>query len=285
MVIRHETSAVAAYAARYDAMRAQVARLSAARAPADRWAPLAARYTLDPRRPLTPDQEAIAAELGPDDVLLDAGGAGRHGLPLALRCREVVNVEPSPGMRDAFLAGAEAAGIRNVRTVDADALEHGDLRGDVALVSDVTYFVRDIASFVGHLERAARRVHILLYAEPPPYRLGRAFIAVFGEEAEALPGHRELVPALWELGILPDVRVLPPEPLPEPPTREAAVTLVLRALTRLLDVDLQGDQAARAAVEARFEELFEPTAAGFRPAFFLGPERLLISWTARARHG
>ena len=112
-------SAAAAYAARYDAVQAQVARLSAARPPADRWAPMAGRYTLDPHRPLTPEQEAVAADLGPDDVLLDIGGAaGRHGLPLALRCHEVVNVEPSPAMRAAFLAGA-AADARGSRLADA----------------------------------------------------------------------------------------------------------------------------------------------------------------------
>ena len=276
MVTNQGTSAVAACAERYDAVQAQVARLSAARPPADRWAPMAGRYTRDPHRPLTPEQEAVAAELGPDAVLLDiGGGAGRHGLPLALRCREVVNVEPSQGMRDAFLANAEAAGIRNVRAVDTEVLERGALWGDVVLVSDVTYFVRDIVPFVASLAAAARRVHILLYAEPPPYRLGRGFRVVFGEEAEALPGHRELLPVLWEMGILPDVRVLSGSfrrVFAMPATREDAVQFALERV----EATAQPDAAKR--VEEHFDRLFERVDGEFRPRWTPPLREMLITW-------
>src|SRR5215216_1277714 len=93
-----------AYAARLDAQAAQAARIAGARAPADRWGgATAARFRLDPRRPLDPVLEAVASQLDAGDVLLDVGGgAGRISLPLASRCRAVVNVEPSPGMAAAF---------------------------------------------------------------------------------------------------------------------------------------------------------------------------------------
>ena len=39
------------------------------------------------------------------------------------------------------------------------------------------------------------------------------FHLVYGEEQVAAPGHRELLPVLWELGILPNVHVLPGVPL------------------------------------------------------------------------
>jgi len=43
---------------------------------------------------------AIGAYVRPDDVMVDVGGGtGRLELPLALRCREVVIVDPSQGMR------------------------------------------------------------------------------------------------------------------------------------------------------------------------------------------
>ncbi len=44
-------------------------------------------------------KEVIASYVRPDDVVVDVGGgAGRVCLPLALQCKEVLNIEPSPGM-------------------------------------------------------------------------------------------------------------------------------------------------------------------------------------------
>src|ERR687893_424872 len=133
-----------AYAARLEAEAAQVARIVRARPLADRWGgAMTARFRLDPRRPLDPVLEAVAAVLTPDDVLLDVGGgAGRVSLPLASRCREVVNIEPSPGMAAAFRDAAREAGIANARVVEADWLA-SDETGDVAVVAHVTYFVRE----------------------------------------------------------------------------------------------------------------------------------------------
>src|SRR5215216_6378476 len=147
-----------AYAARLDAQVAQAARIAGARPLADRWGgAMASRFRLDPRRPLDPVLEAVAAYLSPGDVLLDVGGgAGRVSLPLAGRCREVINVEPSPGMAAAFRDAAREAGIANARAVEADWLEAGEA-GDVAVASDVTYFVRDIVPFVKKLDAAARK--------------------------------------------------------------------------------------------------------------------------------
>src|SRR5215207_4218117 len=108
-----------AYAARFDAVADQTARIAETRPLADRWGgAMAARFRLDARRPLDPLLEAVAGYLGPDDVALDVGGgAGRISLPLASRCREVVNVEPSPGMVAAFNDAAREAGITNARAV------------------------------------------------------------------------------------------------------------------------------------------------------------------------
>jgi 2-polyprenyl-3-methyl-5-hydroxy-6-metoxy-1,4-benzoquinol methylase len=110
------------YAARIDAVLAQRARLRGS-AEAETWtdgAPLDA-FRADPHRPLDPSLELIAAYLEPDDVLIDVGGgAGRISLPLALRCREVINVDSSPVMLRACTDSARDAGITNARAVAAE---------------------------------------------------------------------------------------------------------------------------------------------------------------------
>src|SRR4029077_5318355 len=114
--------------------------------------PLAQPFHADPRRPLDSLLTTIASYVREGDVLVDVGGgAGRLSLPLALRCREVVIVDPSEGMRAVFEKTAKDAGITNARFVTAGWLEADDIEGDVALVAHVTYFVREIAPFLRKL--------------------------------------------------------------------------------------------------------------------------------------
>lgn len=138
-----------------------------------------------------------------------SGGAGRIALPLALRCRQVINVEPSPGMRAEFEALVAEAGLKNARLVPADWLAAKGIQGDMAITASVTYFVRDIVPFIQKLQAAARcRVMVTVWSVPNPNQDAKLFRLVYDDEQEALPGHRELLPVLWEMGILPDLRVL-----------------------------------------------------------------------------
>jgi hypothetical protein len=103
------------YAARVDAVLAQRTRLRGPQPPGDLFAGLPADHSMltsEPRRPLDPNLERLAASIASDDVVMDVGGgAGRVSLPLALRCREVINVEPSGTMSAGFTANATRAGI------------------------------------------------------------------------------------------------------------------------------------------------------------------------------
>ena len=191
----------------------QQARINARRLGEDIWTgALAARFRDDPHRTLDPTLASIAADLQPGDVLVDAGGgAGRMSLPLALRCREVLNVDPSGGMRQEFESVRNGAGIENARYIQADWLDSAGLQGDVALAGHVTYFVRDIRTFVRKLNDVAhRRVFVHVYSMPPPNSGADLFALQHGEAQALVPGHEQLLPVLWEMGILPEVRVLPP---------------------------------------------------------------------------
>jgi 2-polyprenyl-3-methyl-5-hydroxy-6-metoxy-1,4-benzoquinol methylase len=278
------------YAASVDAVNAQRANLHGEQLLDDRWGgETAQRYRYDPHRSLDPNLEVIASYLQREDVLIDVGGgAGRISLPLALRCREVVNVDASAAMLAAFEALAVEAGIQNARAVKTDWLAAEGIRGDVTLVSSVTYFVRDIVPFMRKLEAASRRrVIILVWSEPPPNLRSTLFRLVYGEELAPLPGHRALLPVLWEMGILPDVRVLPTAPTPAglpphvryPRTYEEAIayTLVGQWLAP------QDRARARGMVEAHFQDLFERTSEGFRPLWQTDTRELLITWEPHPR--
>jgi SAM-dependent methyltransferase len=269
-------SAAENYRARIVAVDAQRERLIAPETGGGRWDREAKRFRMDPRRELDPNLAVAASFVEAGDVLLDVGGgAGRMSLPLAARCREIVNVEPSTGMCAEFRESAAEAGITNARTVQA-AWPAGGLQGDVALVFNVTYFIREIVPFIESLVAATRRrVIIGAWSVPPPDNAARLFEAAFGEPQERVPGHRELLPVLWEMRILPDVHVLPsPFPLRQPvlSTEDEVVQFYLG---QLQPRDLQ---AAESRIRARFGELFTRNNEGFLPTWREHSREMLITW-------
>src|SRR4029453_14284349 len=346
-------TAAETYAARIDAVRAQRVRLHGAQPPDDPWAgPVARRFRADPHRPLdanlavlasyiqpedvfldvgggagrvsrpapppprTPPRAGLASYIQPEDVFLDVGGgAGRVALPLALRCREVITVDASPGMGAEFTAVAAEAGISNARFVHANWLEAVGFQGDVALTSNVTYFVREIVPFIEKLASAARRrVMITVWSVANPNQNAAIFRLVYGEDPVGVPGYRELLPVLWEMDILPDVHVLPGVPMVPggnmgarlPQTPEDAVQLGLQgqwlgrqdhararrlieercsALVAASSAGLGGrglgrtnHARARRLIEERFSELFAPSPEGFRPLWRQEAREMLITW-------
>ena len=95
------------------------------------------------------------------------GGAGRVSLPLALQCKEVVNIEPSPGMGAEFESLAQESSITNSNLVTSSLADADAPQGNIAFTADVTYFVKDIATFIRQMEAAAfRRVMITIWSEP-----------------------------------------------------------------------------------------------------------------------
>jgi SAM-dependent methyltransferase len=288
-------TAAATYAARVDAVLAQRTRLRGPPPPGDLYAGLPADHALrtsDPRRDPEPNLEVIASYVEPDDVVVDVGGgAGRVSLPLALRCREVVNVDPSASMGAGFAAAAARVGIANARVIQADWLTVDPPVGTVALVNHATYLTRDIVPFIEKLEVAARRRVLITVNCPPPPSWHRVLYQLVHDEAEEdVPGHAELVNVLWEMGILPDVRVLPypaAKPIVAAPTREAAVAGEVARFGGAqwahwpLAPDLE--RRARSILEARFDALFDETAEGLVPRWITPGREILITWEARRR--
>ena len=277
------------YAARVDAVRDQQMRLRPARE-GDRWASRASLFRLDPHRKLDANATRILSLLQPLDAVIDiGGGAGRLGLPAALRCSEVINLEPSAAMRQQFEESAAEAGITNTSALGVTwPDESAPHSADVVITSNVTYFVRDILPFLEAMDRAAERLcAITVWSVPPPDRSSDVFELVFGEPQEPTPTHLELLAALWELDILPDVTVLP-----DPFTgfrstfgsREEAIGYALEMVSAS---DLPG---ARERVEAEFDNLFAPAANGFDATWYRDSTEMLITWaprsaTARAERG
>jgi hypothetical protein len=280
------------YAARVDAVLAQRTRLRGLPPGVDLFAGLATDHPLltsDPRRPLDPNIEIIASHIEPDDVVIDAGGgAGRVSLPLALRCRELVNVEPSATMGAGFTFNAARAGIANARVIDGDWLAVDPPPGTVALANHVAYLTREIVPFIEKLERAGRRRVLITVNSPPPPSWNRVLYHLLHGEAEVVvPGHVELINVLWEMGILPEIRVLPfnvngPNMIVPAPTRERAMA---GALARFggdqwtfwpLGSDLE--QRLRHVLETRFDELFAAGDDGFVPRWITPGREILITW-------
>jgi ubiquinone/menaquinone biosynthesis C-methylase UbiE len=243
----------------------------------DFWGAVAHRFRAGPRRELDPFLAKLASFLEPDDVFVDAGGgAGRNCLPMALRCREVINIDPSAGMGREFLASAEEAGIRNARFIEADWLE-ADVSGDVLLAAHVTYFVPQIVPFVEKLSSAARRRAIIaVLTVPPPNQHAPFFELVYGEERALVPGPDHLVAVLHELRITPEVIDTGPASARRPlaQTREAAVeNELVQGWVRREDFE-----RAREAITKHFEELFVETPQGFARRSGEGARELMITW-------
>ncbi len=275
-------TAAETYAARIDAANAQRARSRNQPATPDPWGAVAARFRFDPRRELGANLAAIASFVQPEDVLIDVGGgSGRVSLPLALRCRETINIEPSPGMKAMFESLAAEADITRASVVQANWLEAAGIQGDVVFCADVTYFVRDIVPFITKLQAAARhRVILTVWSVPPPNRRASLFRLFHREAQEWAPGYRELLAVLWDMDILPDVRVLPEPPWWDtevPVTHEQAVELALQSVRSRP----QDQERMRDLVETHFQTLFASESDGLHPLWRADARELLITWETR----
>ena len=171
--------------------------------PTDHWTDYARQFKDDPHRQGDAVVEALRSRLRPDDTLLDVGaGGGRLALPLALSCRSVSAVEPSPSMCAVLRETAEEYGIENVSIIESGWLEASVEPADVILCSHVVYVIEDIGTFVRKLNSHARRlVMCVLFRSPPQAQIYGLWEQVHGELRHPLPCLPQFLPVLEELGI------------------------------------------------------------------------------------
>jgi SAM-dependent methyltransferase len=195
-----------AWAGRVRANREQAERLRET-ATDDFYSPVASLFVADPRRSGEPTLDALLALAQEDETWLDIGaGAGRYALPLALRVRGVIAVEPSAGMRRALRTGLAEHGIGNVRVVPLawpEALEElGPVpAADTALIAHVGYDIERIGPFLDAMEAAARTRCVAVLTDASPASVADPFWPlVHGEDRVALPALPDLVELLRTRG-------------------------------------------------------------------------------------
>ena len=119
--------AALAWGIRVRANRDQAERVREAPAGTDFYGPITGLFRADPRRTDDPVLNALLGHVQPSDVWLDVGaGAGRFALPIARRAREVIALDPSPGM---------LAALREL-AVEHQVAERPDDRGALARSRD-----------------------------------------------------------------------------------------------------------------------------------------------------
>jgi hypothetical protein len=206
------------WAERVRANRVQAERLRETESP-DFYAPVSSLFVADPRRTGEPALDALLAAASAGETWLDIGaGAGRYALPLALRVREVVAVEPSGGMRRALRTGMAEHGISNVRVVAGTWPETLDELGelpavDVSLIAHVSYDIERIGPFLDAMEAASRDRCIAMLTDTSPASVADPFWPiVHGEERVSLPALPDLVELLRARGRDPEVQTVDRSP-------------------------------------------------------------------------
>ena len=228
--------------------------------PTDHWAPFAAQFAADPRR----SDDRLLAPLGrglePSDSLIDVGaGGGRHALPLALRCRHVQAVEPSPSMCAVLWQLTSAHGIKNVTVVQSTWEEAQVEPADVVISAHVAYVVRDIAGFVQKLDAHARKlVKMVMYPFSPQSENFEMWERVHGEKRLSLPCLPQLLEVLGEMDIPFKDEALEPNPPRSYSTPEQALEQIGRRLY------LQAGSPKMRALELALEELLVEDDGAYR---------------------
>lgn len=205
---RHDPGAEAAasWAARVRANSAQVERYREVE-DEDFYGPISSLFIADPHRTDDPALERLLVIARPGETWLDIGaGAGRFALPLALRVRRVIAVDPSEGMLASLRDQIVEHGIANIELVHGrwpldDPAAGDSLAADVALIAHLGYDVEAIGPFLEAMEAAARRRCVAVLSERVPAWLAEPFWPlVHGEDRIPLPALPEFLELLSARG-------------------------------------------------------------------------------------
>ncbi len=91
-----------------EAEHSQAEQLRRASPPDDYWRPYAEQFRANPRRTGDLMLDRLLIEVASRHTVLDVGaGGGRMALPIALQCKHLVAVEPSPSLASVLLQQAK----------------------------------------------------------------------------------------------------------------------------------------------------------------------------------
>ena len=193
---------------------AQSEKMRAAEPPQDHWRPYAQGFRADPRRTDDPLVNRLLEEVSSRHTVLDVGaGGGRLALPLALKCRQLVAVEPSASMAEVLRQQAADCSISNVSVVE-EKWEDAEVElVDVVLCAHVLYVVADVEPFVRKMEaHAGERVLVVLYQAPPQSSVYPLWQRIHGEPRISLPSLPEFKEVLAQLNVDARIDMLPAQP-------------------------------------------------------------------------
>lgn len=179
-------------------------------------------------------------------TVLDVGcGGGRSSLALVPPANELIGVDRSGAMLDAFVDAASAAGVTR-RTVHGSWPDVADLAptADVVVCHHVLYDVADVVAFVLALTAHARlAVVVEITTRHPMSAWSPAWAHFWDIERPVGPTHDDLLAVLDELGLQPEHAVSERGPLPRfAADPERVVPTARRRLC--LPVDRDGDLEA-----------------------------------------
>ncbi len=206
--------ALQAWALRVRANREQAERVREGVPSRDFYAPVAQRFRADPRRTDEPALDLLRSLVVPGETWLDIGaGGGRYALPLALRAREVIALDPSAGMRAVLAEAMHAHGILNIRVIPARWPMEAAPTADVALMANIGHDIEDIGPFLDAMEGSARRLCVAMMVDPsPPYLAEPFWPPIHGEARVPLPALSEFLVLLLARRRLFEVRLLEHSP-------------------------------------------------------------------------
>lgn len=195
--------------------RLQVERVPGRVVPTDAFAAMSDLFRADPHRGDDPEVAFVLQLVRPEETWLDLGaGAGRFALPIALQCRHVIAVEPSPAMLGALRESIAGNGIENVTVLEERWPGPTEAPvADVGFIAHVGYDVADIGPFLDQLEaHSSRLCAALLFVVAPNSDFGAFWEPVHGEPRVSLRGLCELVAVLYARGRMPETRILETPP-------------------------------------------------------------------------
>ena len=195
---------------------------------------------------------SFAEKLRSTDAVVDIGaGKGRWALYMARLVRRVTAIDASPAMLDILRANIAVAGAANIAVLPGDWESIEVEPHDVALCSHALYASPDFAGYVRKMERAARRLCVLVLRAP-------SYDGVIGQLSRRIHGGWHDSPnfviahnLLREMGIHPDVLM---EPTVRPWTDATFDEAVARAKRHLrLGGSTAHDEAIREALRSGLE--------------------------------